>query len=288
MKTFSSISFQFFFVLILLCAASSAQAGKVTDNTRTRFQFATLINEEWKDVFVDSCTSDWKEKWFLDGKKATIAHSKKGMDFAAGMKWGDDSCHAVLWTKKSFSGDIRIDFEYTRLDDEIRGVTILYILATGSGAGPYKKDISRWSDRRAVPSMKLYFLNMNTYHISYAAFGTKNKKPDEDYIRARRYLPRLKRLRGSELTPNYNRTGLFKKGVPHQITVIKKGRQLFMHIRTPDKEMLCHFKADRFPPITEGRIGLRHMYTRSARYSNFRISVLNEAAKKEKNVPSKP
>jgi hypothetical protein len=28
------------------------------------------------------------------------------------------------------------------------------------------------------------------------------------------------------------------------------------------------------PAVTHGRIGLRHMFTRSARYSNFRVSVL--------------
>jgi len=27
------------------------------------------------------------------------------------------------------------------------------------------------------------------------------------------------------------------------------------------------------PEISEGRIGLRHMFTRSARYANFRVSV---------------
>jgi hypothetical protein len=27
------------------------------------------------------------------------------------------------------------------------------------------------------------------------------------------------------------------------------------------------------PVISEGRIGLRHMFTRSARYANFRVSV---------------
>ena len=28
-------------------------------------------------------------------------------------------------------------------------------------------------------------------------------------------------------------------------------------------------------PVTEGRIGLRHMYTRSARYRDFRLSALS-------------
>ena len=122
--------------------------------------------------------------------------------------------------------------------------------------------------------MMSYFNRMNLYHISYAAFGQKNDDPKEDYIRARRYLPDAgKGLSGTELKNEYVRTGLFKTGVPYRITVIKKGQTLFMHIQGDGREQLCHFLGDALPPIVEGRIGLRHMYTRSARYRDFRVCV---------------
>ena len=81
-------------------------------------------------------------------------------------------------------------------------------------------------------------------------------------------------LANTDLKPDYSRTGLFSKDVPHKITVIKKDDDLFMFVRNSDKELLCHWKTDALPPITEGRIGLRHMWTRAARYRDFRISQL--------------
>ena len=88
----------------------------------------------------------------------------------------------VLWTKQSFKGDLKIEYDYTRLDNETRCVNILYIQATGSGEEPYVKDITEWNELRRVPAMKMYFDHMHAYHISYAAWRG-------DYIRGRRYLP---------------------------------------------------------------------------------------------------
>lgn len=235
--------------------------------------FTQLESSRWNEVFHDPCTRDWKENWFLDGKKAGIENSEKGMDFTAGPVFNDDSCHAVLWTKETFRGNLRIDYEYTKLDETIRAVTILYIQATGSGSGPYHKDIAEWSELRETPTMSRYYDHMNLLHITYAAFGLENTDPAEDYIRARRYVPETGRgMDGTALEPDNFRTGLFQRGVRHQITVIKTENQLFMNIRNNEMSRLCCWETDRLPPIVEGRIGLRHMYTRGARYRNFRVS----------------
>ena len=61
--------------------------------------------------------------------------------------------------------------------------------------------------------------------------------------------------------------------MPHHITVIKKDRDLFMRVENPERVGYFHFRNPRLPVITEGRVGLRHMFTRSARYRNFRISI---------------
>jgi hypothetical protein len=259
--------------------ASGADRAAGQGGVMTRFQ--ELAEAPWRQVFRDPCTGSrqdaWQAAWFLDGKKATVTNGPDGMTFTAGPIAGDDSCHAVLWTKKGFEGDLKIEYEYTKTDRTIRNVTILYIQATGSGDAEHPKDIAAWSALRTVPSMRLYFNHMNTYHISYAAFGQQNDDPDEDYIRGRRYMPDAgKGLAGTELKNEYVRTGLFKTGVPYRITVIKKDRELFMHARGDGREKLCHFRGDAFPPIAEGRIGLRHMYTRGARYRDFRVSVAEQ------------
>ena len=177
----------------------------------------------------------------------------------------------VLWTKESFEGNLKIEYDYTRLDSETNCVTILYIQATGSGEVPYAKDISEWSELRRVPSMKAYFDNMNTYHISYAAFP--NNEDTTQYIRARRYMPNATGLNGSNLKPDYFTEGLFGTGVPHKVTVIKKNRSISMRIENSEQIYYCHMTNPDLPTVTEGRIGLRHMFTRSARYQNFRVSV---------------
>jgi hypothetical protein len=251
--------------------------SKVEDSVQTAEmkQFLEMEKQDWETVFDDACTDNWRENWFLDGEKASLTNSDKGMDFWAGPVRMENASHAVLWTKDSFKGEVKIDYEYTKLDDQHEAVTILYIQATGNEKVGLEKDITKWADARRVPKMSEYFNKMDLYHISYAAFDVGNENPTEDYIRSRRYMPHKKNgLKSTDLIPDYFNTGLFKKGVPHKITVIKKGSDLFMYIRNSQKKYLCHWKTDQYPSIEEGRVGLRHMWTRAARYKNFKIQIL--------------
>tara|TARA_B110000037_G_scaffold201620_1_gene243125 strand:+ start:178 stop:2883 length:2706 start_codon:yes stop_codon:yes gene_type:complete len=236
------------------------------NGTQQAFKQASAGN--WRDVFSDEGTGDWKENWFLDGEVGRVSTGPDGMSLTAGPQFKDDSHHMVLWTKDSFNGDLKIEYEYTRLDSETRCVNILYIQATGSGKEPYAADISKWNDLRKVPSMKTYYNHMNAYHISYSA----NPGTSEQYIRGRRYMPNRTGLKGTNLKPDYYPKGLFASGVPHEITVIKKDRDIFMRIKNPEQTYYCHMTNPDLPIVTQGRIGLRHMFTRSARYKNFRIS----------------
>ena len=245
------------------CPLSRANAQQ--DQIQKRFDQAD--SGEWREVFRDPCTEDWETRWFLDGEIGAVSTSEKGMQLTAGPQYRNDAHHMVLWTKDSFEGDLRIEYDYTRLDFEERCVNIIYIQATGSGDEPYVKDITKWNDLRRVPAMSMYFNHMHTYHISYAASpGT-----DEEYIRARRYLPTGAGLKGTELAPDYAPEGLFEPGVPHRITIIKRDRDLFMRIVNADQSYYCHMANPDLPVISEGRVGLRHMFTRSARYRNIRI-----------------
>jgi len=260
----------------IACASSSGGANGVEGEARERF--AELNNRDWQQVFFDTGTVDWREQWSLDGQKAEVTNSAEGMNFRAGPVPRDNASHAVLWTKESFSGDLKIEYEYTRTDEATQFVNILYVQATGSGEEGFPKDISKWADQRTLPAMSVYWGNMHTYHISYAAYGRQPVTDDYDYIRARRYRPDLlPKKNGPILEPDtYERTGLFAPGVPHRITVIKQGNALFMRIRNPDRQFLCHWVNTDQPLVTEGRIGLRHMYTRSARYRDFSVSVLTQ------------
>lgn len=258
-------------ILLVICSATAiGRADKPIQPAADKAAFEQAVAGKWENKFSDPCTGDWKANWFLDGKVGTVKSGPQGMELTAGPEFKNDAHHMVLWTKQSFEGDLKIDYDYTRLDNETRYVTILYIEATGSGKGPYAKDITKWSDLRNVPSMATYYNHMNAYHISYAAFP--NNEETEGYIRARRYMPERNGIKGTNLHPEYDSKNLFATGVKHHITVIKHDRDLFVRIQNSDQEFYCHIKNTKLPAITEGRIGLRQMFTRSARYANFRVS----------------
>jgi hypothetical protein len=259
---------------ILLAFTVSPTRAEVQgdDKDRTVFEQATAAN--WQEVFADDGTGSWKEKWFLDGEVGTVTNSPEGMTLTAGPESKNDAHHMVLWTKQEFAGDLKIEYDFTRTDKASQFVTIIYIQATGSGKGQFAKDITKWNELRKVPAMSTYYDNMHTYHLSYAAFG-ESKQDKTSYIRGRRYMPHAKGLKGTELTPDYHFDTLFATGVKHHITIIKRDRDLHVRVQNPDEVRYCHLQNAKLPVITEGRIGLRHMFTRSARYANFRVSNLD-------------
>lgn len=230
--------------------------------------------QKWKVQFKDRGNKNWNSKWFLDGEQANVTNSSKGMLFSAGSTVFDDACHAVLWTKDFFEGDIKIEYEYTRTDTETSQVNILYIQASGIGQAPYAEDISEWNDLRRIPSMKTYFNNMNALHISYAAFGQENKDELQDYIRVRKYprLPGNNFSKTTEVPPSYFQTNLFETGKTYKITVVKTRKRLFFKVEGKGISKLYSWDLKEGQSVQKGRIGLRHMYTRSARYKNFTIS----------------
>lgn len=224
----------------------------------------------WRLKFEDNCTNDWQKNWTLDGLLAKVDNSEKGMHFSAGSEYKNDAHHAVLWTKQSFEGELKIEYDYTRTDSENRCVNILYIQATGIGKTPYTKDISKWQALRTVPAMRTYFNNMNALHISYAAFP--NTSDTSSYIRARRYPAAPGDFREStKIMPSYDEQGYFKSGERYHITVIKTDKRLFFQMEGKEGTKLFSWDLYNIEPILEGRIGLRHMYTRSARYQNFKV-----------------
>lgn len=251
---------------------------KKTHNPTEQAAFSSAAEGDWRSVFCDSCTGDWREKWFLDGAVGKVTTGPEGMTLAAGPEFKNDGHHMVLWTKQEFDGDLKIEYSYTRLDQENRCATMLYIQASGSGKGEFHRDITRWNDLRKTPAMRSYYDTMNLYHLSYAAFGNTGESV-ESYIRARRYLPHKAGLKGTDLKPDYFSRTLFAPGVRHAITIIKKDRELFMRIEGPDEICFCHMPNPDLPPVTGGRIGLRHMFTRAARYEDFVVSNPVERAK---------
>lgn len=139
------------------------------DPARDKAAYEQAAGGKWQTVFADPCTGDWRQHWFLDGEVGTVTTGPEGMPLTAGREFKNEAHHMVLWTKQSFEGDLKIEYEYTRTVPETRCIKILYIQATCSGKGPYARDISQWNELRKVPAMATYFEHMHAYHFSYAA-----------------------------------------------------------------------------------------------------------------------
>lgn len=260
----------------LLLLISSLMLNTIPTSAETmskKEQFGKLSGLDWEEVFHDSGTEDWEAKWFLDGLRASVDNTPQGIVLSAGPIERDHASHCVLWTKASFEGDLKIEFDYWRIDTIQKYVNIIYIQATGIEEGPYTKDIAEWSQLREIPYMRSYFHNMKALHISFAAFGAEPS--EEDYVRLRRY-PRGKGQKFDEIAvmPDNFNTDLFKPGVKHRFTLIKRGHDVLMQVATDEKTALFAWNTSDYDPITEGRIGLRHMWTRCSRYADFKVSVL--------------
>ncbi|MFW6155591.1 MAG: heparinase II/III family protein, partial [Planctomycetota bacterium] len=271
-------------LLAVAAASSAADAGGGEPPAPKPPGFDEVAALSWEEKFTEPGDEDWAKRWHLDGTKATIETDGAGFTFAAGPKAGADTHHAVLWTRKSFAGDVRISYDYTRLDEAEHYVTILYIQATGKANGQYPRDILKWADARRVPTMSKYFQNMDLLHISYAAMATPQMlargADDRIYIRTRRYpIPAGGRFDDIVVPPDYYDQDLWQTGRKHHVDVIKRGPYLMMKV-TPEggEPRIMRWDTSGWPPIAEGRIGLRHMCTRSARYENFTVQTLADGA----------
>lgn len=230
----------------------------------------------WNEVFFDSGSGDWSERWFVDGYKGEIRNFPEGMFYAAGPIAGDHASHTVLWTRQSFAGPIKLEFDFTRLDTVNQYVSIIYLQATGTGEGPYDKDISKWTHLRAIPRMSTYFDNMNLLHVSLAAYNLTPEPVENSYIRARRYPKSLfgGSFNAMALKPDFLNTGLFLPGVTYHVILVKTETDLFMQVSNDEIKRLYRWDLTQAPLVHEGRVGIRHMWQRAALLANISISQL--------------
>lgn len=255
----------------ILCLGCISNA----QNTIYQDKFNELNNQATELVFEDNFSNDWRNNWHLDGKKGRIYSGDKKLKLYAGKEAYKDENHVVLWTKKEFEGNLKIEYDFTRLD-QATFVNILYIQAQGSGEGEFDKNIFKWNALREIPKMSMYYDNMDTYHISYSV-GEDKKKGREEYIRGRRYMPKQRTgLKGTEMTPVYHNTGLFRTGVRYHLTFIKVGKEIYFNVNGDGQNRTFYFNAEKYPPIDKGRIGLRQMFTKASIYENFKIYKLKK------------
>ena len=234
-------------------------------------QFDKLAKREWKLGLELQPEMNWQDQWTLDGNHCVVGNSSNGLEFQAGPEAGNNAHHGVLWTKESFAGDMKVEFDYTRLDEINRFVCILYFHANGIGEGAYTKDIHEWAHLREEPWMKTYFERMDMLHISFAAFGNDNDEPD-DYLRVRRYPVRPDRdFSQIEVAGTVHNTGLFLPQQTYAVTFVKTTDALGLHVKGADKELYHCWDISTVEPTHDGPFGIRHMWQKHACYNKLKI-----------------
>lgn len=247
------------------------QSSPTETQEQLKAVFDRLDDQSWQLVMEDPGSTDWREHWNIDGNKCKITNTTDGMVFQAGPEAGDNAHHGVLWTKESFHGDMKVEFDFTRLDTVNRGVCILYFHANGIGEGDYVRDIHAWAHLRQVPWMKTYFEHMDLLHLSFAAFGNEDDGAD-DYLRVRRYPVRPDRdFSQIEVEGTVYNTGLFETGVTTHITLIKTRDELVLHIKGVDRELYHCWDISTVEPTENGPFGIRQMWRKESRYQNIKI-----------------
>ena len=211
------------------------------------------------------------DAFFLDGMEARITPTEDGgYDFISGLVPSVDSGHGVLWTKKEYSGDVELEFDYTRLDgkdEDSVTACLLYFHAEGNGDEPYEKDISKWNLLRTVPAMNLYFGHMRLYHISFAAFDRRFEP--HAYVRGRIY--KAGELDGTNLSPDYLPGEFFATGKEYHITAGVKGETLYFKAERDGKVLDCSWMIPEEARRNHGRIGIRQMSSRAMHIRNIQI-----------------
>jgi hypothetical protein len=244
--------------LIVKCLDGKSTEVKLEQSTdQTLYEAALAL--KWTTPFFDGCFGDWTAQWQLDGEFATVKNSKRGMSLVAGNEEFNPAHNAVLWTKHSFKGDLRIDYDYTRLDRIDQWGNALYIQPPNKD-GEFPQEV------------------MNLLSINYADWGKEDRGSADDQIQCSRHqADENGSIIKTKIYPDSFRTGLFDTGKTYHITIIKRGDRLFFNVKDRGgKETLFSWQSPLIEEISGGRIGLHQMWKKSARYKNFSISVLGE------------
>ncbi len=237
-------------------------------------------------LFEDTMTGDWRDHWFLDGKKGELTQDENGLHIQADtepniwqrrgespeMRERFDSYHMVLWTQQEFEGEIGVSYEMSRTSE---GFTfLLYMLAQGVGWGEYAEDITEWNELRDIARMNLYFGGMNLTCVTF-----------RNQIRLRRY-PWMDE-EGEGFTDNLIGEMLDYDQLPvgntYKVDVELRTETLRIRMEevgNPENVLdrtftrIDDLDPRRPAPSTRGRIGLRHMIGTGVRYRNFQVRQL--------------
>ena len=107
----SVIIFSYLFLVLTNFVSTSAQEKNCIATNADEKLFNDFYNAGGQVLFFDDCKGNWRTNWSLDGKIGYVENSPEGMALHSGPELKNDAHHVVLWTKKSFTGDLIIEYD---------------------------------------------------------------------------------------------------------------------------------------------------------------------------------
>jgi hypothetical protein len=227
----------------------------------------------WHVVLSDDGTGNWKDNWFLFGDPSRgigVTNSTEGMTLRAGDGTNPKSDHAVLWTKATFSGDLRVEYDFTVLDRYSTSIpsngycSAVLLYSRPSASAPFASDLADWpvARRNADTSGRALNEAVDGLQFNYAFNGDP---------RGNRF--RLRANPGYVLIGESVEMKLFAPGIEHHVVVEKRGDSMTVSAAGSDGQRFAKtFSAPPLAKQSSGHVGLRNMNRREARYRNIRIS----------------
>lgn len=205
-------------------------------------------------------------KYFKDGTTARMSYTARGLDVVSPAGTGQ----TVVWTKTAFDGDIKVEFDYTRLDTPVAGRNIASIVVLdGWGLTTrcrvdslvHPVDIKTWS--RPVANYDYYKFCMTDQTVSYdnLDLGTNPRmtiRQNPGYFD-----------RGTIVPP------ALRTGVTYHLIVTRTGNTVLAIAKqgaVTVASVTGVLDPARSKVSKHGYVGFRQMASRHAAYRNIKIS----------------
>lgn len=233
---------------------------------------AIPAHQNWDLVWTDSGAENWSEDWLLFGSpdRISVTNSPGGMTLRAGDGTDAKADHAILWSRRSFAGDLRVEWDYTVLDRYSSVVppggycSALLLYGHGIGSAEAPADLLAWSPqaRQADTSGRTMSETTSGLQLNYAFVGD----------------PRGNRVRlrvnpGYRLGAESAETDFFEVGVPYHVAIEKHQATLSITVTESRSSRVFSTRFD--DPLlhqhSNGRIGFRNMNRRESVYANIRV-----------------
>lgn len=226
----------------------------------------------WRLAFSDNGTGRWSDDWVLFGnpERISVTNGPDGMTFRAGDGTDANADHAILWSKRSFSGDLRVEWDYTVLDRYSSTIppngycSALMLYSSGAGTFGLPTELLAWPQqaRQADTSGRYFHERTRGLQLNYAFVGDP---------RGNRF--RIRANPGYLLGTESDETDFFRPGASYHVAVEKTGAVVGVKVAelSSGREFSTTFADPLLQNYSSGRIGLRNMNRRESRYAKVRV-----------------